>query len=71
MSRSVTPLSILSVFLQTLEKCEIKKCLLVFLSASLLPENPKIHADTFKNIHADTFKNIQGFMSILDILESS
>ena len=41
MSRSVTPLSILSVFLQTLEKCEIKKCLLVFLSASFFTRKSK------------------------------
>ena len=31
----------------------------------LLPENPRIHADS------RTFKNIQGFVNTLDILESS
>ena len=33
--------------------------------SKLLPENPRIHADS------RTFKNIQGFVNTLDILESS
>ena len=58
--------------------CEFKKILYIFLNShfpniistilffsKLLPENPRIHADS------RTFKNIQGFMNTLGILESS
>ena len=37
----------------------------ILFFSKLLPENPRIHADS------RTFKNIQGFVNTLDILESS
>ena len=59
-------------------ECEFKKIWYIFLNShfpniistilsfsKLLPENPRIHADS------RTFKNIQGFVNTLDILESS
>ena len=57
---------IVSVSLRKYDNSHFPNIISTILSLSkLLPENPRIHADS------RTFKNIQCFVNTLDILESS